>query len=97
MDLNGIKQWNVVGLGLLGMFFGACADAGASGPSSSGDAGAVPSRLRPLFPSQKAAAGAPVLGRGKVEALDSEDAAPDTHTPGGSQQSLLREVQSETT
>ena len=70
-------------------------EAAASTPS--GDAGAVPSRLRPLFPSQKAAAGAPVLGRGKVEALDSEDAAPDTHTPGGSQQSLLREVQSETT
>ena len=65
-------------------------EAAASRPSCE----AVPSRLRPLFPSQKAAAGAPVLGRGKVEALDSEDAAPD---PGGLQQSLLREVQSETT
>ncbi len=39
MDLNGIKQWKMLGLWLLVMFFGACADAGSGRSSSSGDAG----------------------------------------------------------
>ena len=35
MDLNGIKQWKMFGLGLLVMFSGACADAGSGGSSFS--------------------------------------------------------------